>query len=95
MEAGLLLKREYEYLSVDDYNIPTFYCIPKLHKSLQKPPGRPIVSAIRGPLDRIGGYLDSLLKDMVYNLKSYVQDTCTGYLSCPRSLRQGLMRRLG
>lgn len=75
MEGGLLTKRECEYLSVEDYNIPTFYCIPKVHKSLEKPPGRPIVSAIRGPLDRMGKYMDSLLKGMVVELKSYVQDT--------------------
>lgn len=75
VEAGLLTKREYECLSVDDFIIPTFYCIPKVHKSLEKPPGRPIVSAIRGPLDRIGKYLDSLLKEMERELRSYVQDT--------------------
>lgn len=75
MEAGLLVKREFEYLSVDDFNIPTFYCIPKVHKSLEKPLERPIVSAICGSLDRIGGYLDSLLKEMVCVLKSYMQDT--------------------
>lgn len=64
-EVGLLSKCEYEYLWIDEYNIPTFYIIPKVHKNLKNPPGRPIVSAIKGPLDRIGRYLDSLLKDMV------------------------------
>lgn len=74
-ETGLLTKHEFDHLSVNEYNIPTFYCIPKVHKSLENPPGRPIVSAINGPLDRVGSYLDLLLKDVVYELKSYVQDT--------------------
>lgn len=58
-----------------EFNVPTFYIIPKVHKNLQNPPGRPIVLACQGHLERIGGYLDSLLKDMVRNLKSFVQDT--------------------
>lgn len=39
------------------------------------PPGRPIVSAIRGPLERVGKYIDCLIKDLVELLPSYVQDT--------------------
>lgn len=76
MEAGLLMKREYEHLFVDDFSVTVFYCIPKVHKSFERPPGRLIVSAIRGPVDKIGGYLDSLLKELVSDLKSYAQDTC-------------------
>lgn len=56
--------------------MPTFYIIPKVHKCPEKPPGSPIVSAVQGPLEKIGGYLDSLLKGMVTGLKSYIQDTC-------------------
>lgn len=39
------------------------------------PPGRPIVSAINGPLERVGGYIDGLLKTMVPIVRSYVRDT--------------------
>lgn len=58
-----------------EYNIPTFYIIPKVHKNAKDPPGRPIVSVCQGPLEQIGKYLDLLLKDMVTDLKSFVQDT--------------------
>lgn len=33
------------------------------------------MSAIKGPLDKIGKYLDPLLNDTVTGLRSYVQDT--------------------
>lgn len=74
-DEGLLTQREFEHLFVREFNVPTFYIIPKIHKNLHKPPGRPIVSACQGPLEKVGRYLDSLLKEMVTNLKSYVQDT--------------------
>lgn len=75
-EAGLFSSRnEYEYLKVKEFNIPTIYIIPKVHKSLTNPPGRPIVSAVKGPLEKIGRYLDALLKEMVFELPSYIRDT--------------------
>lgn len=74
-EEGLLSKHELEHLKINDNNIPTFYIIPKVHKSLREPPGRPIVSAIRGPLEWVGKYLDGMLKSMVVDLQSYVKDT--------------------
>lgn len=69
-KSGLLTKQEFEHLWVDKFNIPIMYIIPKVH-----PPGRPIVSAIKRPMDRMGRYHDGLLKDMVHELRSYVQDT--------------------
>lgn len=74
-DDGLLTQCEFDHLSVREFSVPTFYIIPKIHKNLNNPPGRPIVSACQGPLEKVGRYLDSLLKDMVTNLKSYVQDT--------------------
>lgn len=66
---------ELEHLKVVEYNTPIFYIIPKVHKFLKDPPGRSIISAIRGPLERTGKYLDVMLKDMVISLQSYVKDT--------------------
>lgn len=74
-DMGLLTVWEYNYLNVREFNVPTFYIIPKVHENLQNPPGRPIVSACQGPLERVGKYLDSLLKEIVRNLKSFVQET--------------------
>lgn len=74
--GGLVCKQEFDYLSAKEFNIPKFYIIPKMHKSLNKTPRRPMVSAVKGPLEKTGRYLDSLLKKkMVMSLKSYVKDT--------------------
>lgn len=62
-------------MKVKEFTMPTFYIIPKVHKNLEHPPGRPIVSAVGGPLERVGKYVDLLLKDMVTLLPSYVKDT--------------------
>lgn len=69
-EVNLLTIKEWDSLRVGEFNNPTFFVIPKLHKSLTNPPDRPIVSAMGGPLERIG-----FIKTMVTSLPSYVQDT--------------------
>lgn len=71
----MISKKELDYLKVFDFNKPTFYIIPKIHKNKESPPRRPIVSTIRGPLEQVGKYIDSLIKDMVKSLTSYVRDT--------------------
>lgn len=63
------------YLKVDEFNTQTFYIIPKIHKNQEDPSGWPIVSAIRGPLEQVGKYIDSLIKDLVSTLPLYVRDT--------------------
>lgn len=74
MLAGLLSKKELEYLRVYTFKI-YFYIIPKIHKDPLRQPGRPIVSPIGGLLVRVWKYLDLLVKNMVYFLPSYVKDT--------------------
>lgn len=75
LKEDLITKKEYNYLKVLQFNTPMFYIIPKLHKSLTDPPGRPIVSAINGPLEKIGKFTNALIKELVHDLPSYVQDT--------------------
>lgn len=67
-----ITKKELNHLQISDYNISVLYTMPKLHKN---PTGRPIVSAINAPLERVDQYIDSLLKTMVRALESYVRDT--------------------
>lgn len=64
-EVDLLIKNKLGYLRVDNFNIPTFYVIPKIHKDQVDPPGRPIVSAIRGTLEWVSKDIDFLVKDLV------------------------------
>ena len=52
-----------------------FYTLPKIHKRLDNPPGRPIVSLNRCPTERISVYVDLHLKALVSSLPLYIRDT--------------------
>ena len=52
-----------------------FYILPKIHKSLDNPPGRPIVSSNQCPTERISPIVDLHLKPLVSALPSYIRDT--------------------
>ena len=52
-----------------------FYLLPKVHKTLDHPPGRPIVSGINGPTEKLSKLMDHWLQPIVTKLLSYVQDT--------------------
>ena len=56
----------------------TFYTLPKIHKPNN--PGRPIISGIRTLTENISGAIENIIKTMVKNTKSYIQDT-TDFLS--------------
>ena len=51
------------------------YFLPKIHKCLDNPPGRPIVSATGCPTERISAFVDHFLNPLVKEAKSYVKDT--------------------
>ena len=54
---------------------PHFYTLPKIHRNAEAPPGRPIVSSIRAPTERISAFVDIVLKPLVKSLPSYIKDT--------------------
>ena len=62
-------------LDPDKTNCHTFYHLPKIHKSLDNPPGRPIVSGIKGPTENLSKLVDHWLQPVVHNLPSFVKDT--------------------
>ncbi|KAM9305433.1 uncharacterized protein PAF06_013989 [Gastrophryne carolinensis] len=74
-EEGLLAPKVLNYLNVVEYNIPVLYTIPKVHKCLSEPPGRPIVSGNGGPLERVARFVDENLKPLVKILPSFVLDS--------------------
>ena len=57
------------------YRTPQFYMLPKIHKKLDNPPGRPIVSGNGCPTERISQFVDYFLKPIVQNTESYIRDT--------------------
>ncbi len=54
---------------------PHIYFLPKIHKGVLPPPGRPVVSANGCPTEKISAFVDSFLKPMVPEIDSYVKDT--------------------
>lgn len=54
---------------------PYFYTIPKIHKDLRNPPGRPIVSGIGSILKPLSKFADAFLRPMVQKTDTYLKDT--------------------
>lgn len=65
---GVLNQREVTYLKVLHPVAPVFYHLPKIHKSLEHPPGCPTVAGIGGLNERLGQWLDNFLQSLVLRL---------------------------
>ena len=52
-----------------------FYTLPKIHKNTNPPPGRPIVSGIKGPTENLSRLADYWLQPLVKKLPSLIQDS--------------------
>ncbi|XP_069614259.1 uncharacterized protein [Ranitomeya imitator] len=72
---SIINKRERDFMTNHHPRVPTFYLLPKVHKSVQTPPGRPIVSGIGGLLERPCTYIDFFLQPLVASLDSFVRDS--------------------
>lgn len=59
----------------DHPRVPILYLVPKVHKDLKAPPGRPIVSSIGSILQPFATYVDSYLQRIVKTLPSCLKDT--------------------
>ena len=46
LENGEIMQKEYEFMKVDNPIRSVIHALPKIHKLLDKPPGRPIVASI-------------------------------------------------
>ena len=68
----------YETLRPTNCGPGQFYLLPKIHK--EGMPGRPIVSAIGHPTEKISEFIDLHLRPHVEDLPSYLKDT-TDYLN--------------
>ena len=54
--------------------IPVFYTLTKIHKPAT-PVGRPIISGVSGPTERLSAFVDKLLQPIAQQQKSYLKDT--------------------
>ncbi|XP_077137152.1 uncharacterized protein LOC143796543 [Ranitomeya variabilis] len=72
---GIITKQLRDNLIPAYPKISCIYFIPKIHKNLTSPPGRPIVSGNGSLCETICKYLDFYLKPLVCTLPSYIIDT--------------------
>ncbi|XP_073425439.1 uncharacterized protein [Dendrobates tinctorius] len=72
---GVITKELAGSLKVQEPTIATFYLLPKVHKSLEAPPGRPIISGSGNYLERVNRWIDSKLQPLVESLPSFLLDT--------------------
>jgi hypothetical protein len=54
---------------------PNLYLLPKIHKKVTPPPGRPVISGNNGPTEKISKFVDHFLNPTVKRIKSFVKDT--------------------
>lgn len=74
-QLGILDKKEKNYLVPVVPRIPIIYYLPKVHKNVTHPPGRPIISGINSVTSRIGKYIDFFLQPIVQSIPSFLKDT--------------------
>ena len=75
LNKGSINKRTAEDLVERRPRPARFYMLPKIHKSLVDPPGRPIISSNGCPTERISAYVDIHLKPLVQSTETYIRDT--------------------
>lgn len=75
VSKNILNKKESKYLLPDTCRVPIIYTVPKIHKNLEQPPGRPIINGIQSINARIGEYVDKFLQPLVSQTRAFLRDT--------------------
>lgn len=74
-EDSIITKEELKFIHVPLANKPFFYHLPKIHKHLKCPAGRPIISGLNSTTSNISHYIDLYLQTYVRGLKSHLKDS--------------------
>ena len=76
-EKGHIDDKTYKWAKIEPNHVSThrFYTLPKIHKTLSKPPGRPIVSGLNGPTEKLSKLVDHWLQSYVNMLPSHIKDS--------------------
>ncbi|XP_043915095.1 3'-5' RNA helicase YTHDC2 [Protopterus annectens] len=75
VEAGIISDKIKSHLIVKDPAKQYLYLLPKIHKSLHKPPGRPIVSGIGSLTEPLSVFLTEKLKPLLSLIRARLHDT--------------------
>jgi hypothetical protein len=78
------------YLTDKSCKASRFYLLPKIHKGITPPPGRPVVASNGSPTEKISQFVDHFLNPTTQTIKLYVKDT-THFLSLINDLGVGRM----
>uniref|UniRef100_A0A8C6TI02 Uncharacterized protein n=1 Tax=Neogobius melanostomus TaxID=47308 RepID=A0A8C6TI02_9GOBI len=70
-----LTDKERDFLMPLHPRTAVFYLLPKIHKDLHTPPGRPIISGIGTITEPASKYIDFLIKPLTTSLRSYLHDS--------------------
>lgn len=70
-----ITEKQFDFLRNHFPTTPVLYLLPKIHKSLINPPGRPIISSNESLLEPLSQFVDFHIRDIVKALPSYVADT--------------------
>ena len=75
LQRGKILQNTSNYLTIDiEHN--SSYLLPKFHKDLHNPPGRPIVLGSGGPTEKISQFVDNFIVGPLVQLSdSYIRDS--------------------
>ena len=75
---GHITEKHLKYFSHEfkkSCNLAKLYLLPKIHKSLENVPGRPMISNCGTPTEKVSEFLDHHLKLVMQSDKSYIEDS--------------------
>ncbi|CAJ0927891.1 unnamed protein product [Ranitomeya imitator] len=75
MDRGVVDQKTSEFLQNSNPITPVFYTLPKVHKNLENPPGRPIVASTDSILSPLARYIERILTPLIQRSKSFLLDT--------------------
>ena len=71
LQRGQISQNTSNYLTTDIDRTQQFYLLPKIHKDLDNPPERLIVSGSEGPIEKISQFVDQFIGPLVPLSESY------------------------
>ena len=75
LQRGQISQNTSNYLTTDIDRTQQFYSLPKIHKDINNPPGRPIVSGSGGPTEKTSQFVDHFIGPLVPLSESYIRDS--------------------
>lgn len=74
-KRGWISQSQFDFLYCQNPIRPVIYTLPKIHKSLSDPPGRPIVAQTDSLWSPLSKFVDFFIKPYVQTLPVYIKDS--------------------